>query len=87
MRSAGVKPCDKCIALVLGAYEKVNMLETALEFLTELEENGVSIGQEPSQLLAAWFRKLGVVHEVEQVLKDLSDDMTSKPSYAVSLEQ
>lgn len=88
MRSAGVEPCDKCVALVLGACEKVNMLETALGFLTELEENGVSIGQEPSQLLAAWFRKLGVVREVDQVLKDLSsEDMTSRPSFAVSLEQ
>ncbi|TKW36326.1 hypothetical protein SEVIR_2G433600v4 [Setaria viridis] len=72
MRSAGVTPCDKCIALVLGAYEKVDMLETALGFLTELEENGIAIGQEPSQLLAVWFRRLGVVHEVEQVLKESS---------------
>ncbi|RLM84403.1 pentatricopeptide repeat-containing protein [Panicum miliaceum] len=72
MRTAGLTPCDRCIALVLGAYEKANMLETALGFLTELEENGVVIGQEPSQLLAGWFRRLGVVHEVEQVLKDLS---------------
>ena len=71
MRTAGLTPCNKCIALVLGAYEKANMLETALEFLTELEENGVVIGQEPSQLLAGWFRRLGVVHEVEQVLKGL----------------
>ncbi|OEL33381.1 Pentatricopeptide repeat-containing protein [Dichanthelium oligosanthes] len=86
MRSAGVTPCDKCIALVLGAYEKVNMLETALGFLTELEENGIAIGQEPSQLLAAWFRRLGVVHEVEKVLKDLSEDMKTKRTVAVSVE-
>ncbi|KAF8679416.1 hypothetical protein HU200_045760 [Digitaria exilis] len=87
MRSAGVTPCDKCIALVLGAYEKVNMLETALAFLTELEENGIEIGQEPSQLLAAWFRRLGVVHEVEQVLKELSMDTKTKQKVAVSVEQ
>ncbi|KAF8670382.1 hypothetical protein HU200_050684 [Digitaria exilis] len=87
MRSAGVTPCDRCIALVLGAYEKVNMLETALAFLTELEENGIEIGQEPSQLLAAWFRRLGVVHEVEQVLKELSMDTKTKQTVAVSVEQ
>jgi pentatricopeptide repeat protein len=58
MMIAGLKPCDKSIALVLGAYEEVNMLERALSFLTELEENGVAIGQEPSQLLSAWFMKL-----------------------------
>ncbi|KAJ1292281.1 hypothetical protein BS78_02G380100 [Paspalum vaginatum] len=87
MRSAGVKPCDKCVALVLGAYEKVNMLETALGFLTELEETGVEIGLEPSRLLAAWFRRLGVVHEVEQVLKDLPDGTKNKQTIAVSVEQ
>lgn len=27
MRSTVLKPCDKCISLVLGAYEKVNALE------------------------------------------------------------
>uniref|UniRef100_A0A0E0EFM2 PROP1-like PPR domain-containing protein n=1 Tax=Oryza meridionalis TaxID=40149 RepID=A0A0E0EFM2_9ORYZ len=74
MRSAGITLCDKCIALILGAYEKVNRLEGALAFLTELEENGVIIGQEPSQLLAGWLRRLGVVQEVEQVLKDLAVD-------------
>ncbi|CAN6169133.1 unnamed protein product [Urochloa humidicola] len=87
MRSAGVTPCDKCIALVLGAYEKGKMLETALEFLAELEENGIAIGQEPSQLLAAWFRRLGVVHEVEQVLKGLSEEIKAKQIVAVSVEQ
>ncbi|XP_004986387.1 pentatricopeptide repeat-containing protein At1g01970-like [Setaria italica] len=87
MRSARVTPCDKCIALVLGAYEKVDMLETALGFLTELEENGIAIGQEPSQLLAVWFRKLGVVHEVEQVLKELSEDMKTKQTVALLVEQ
>lgn len=74
MRSARITPCNKCIALILEAYEKVNRLEGALAFLTELEENGVIIGQEPSQLLAGWLRRLGVVQEVEQVLKDLAVD-------------
>ncbi|KAK3127941.1 hypothetical protein QOZ80_7AG0580450 [Eleusine coracana subsp. coracana] len=83
MMTVGLKPCDKSIALVLGACEKVNMLERALAFLTDLEENGVTIGQEPSQLLAAWFRKLGVVHEVEQALKDLLEDMQEKSCSAI----
>ncbi|TVT98006.1 hypothetical protein EJB05_56723 [Eragrostis curvula] len=87
MLSVELKPCDKCIALVLSAYEKVNRLERALEFLTELEENGVAIGQEPSHLLAAWFGRLGIVHEVEQALKDLSEDMSRKQDAVVSLKR
>ncbi|KAK1678181.1 hypothetical protein QYE76_039029 [Lolium multiflorum] len=86
MRSAGLEPCDRCVSLVLGAYEKVNRLEGALEFLAELEENGTVIGQEPSQLLAGWFGRLGVVHEVEQVLKEGMKSNESKQGVSVLKE-
>jgi hypothetical protein len=72
--------------LILGAYEKVNWLEGALEFLAELEENGAVIGQEPSQLLAGWFGRLGVVHEVEQVLKEGTKSSESKHGVSVLKE-
>ncbi|CAM0907233.1 unnamed protein product [Alopecurus aequalis] len=86
MRIAGLEPCDRCVALILGAYEKVNRLEGALEFLAELEENGAAIGQEPSQLLAGWFGRLGVVHEVEQVLKEGMKSSESKQGASVLKE-
>uniref|UniRef100_A0A8R7PBA6 PROP1-like PPR domain-containing protein n=1 Tax=Triticum urartu TaxID=4572 RepID=A0A8R7PBA6_TRIUA len=86
MRSVGLEPCDRCVTLILGAYDKANKLEGALEFLAELEENGVVIGQEPSQLLAAWFGRLGVVHEVEQVLEEVSKSSKSKQSVSLLKE-
>ncbi|KZV31075.1 hypothetical protein F511_31385 [Dorcoceras hygrometricum] len=70
MRRAGLEPNDKCVALVLAAYEKENRVSEALEFLTELERASLVLGKEASQLLAEWFRGLGVVEEVELVLRD-----------------
>ncbi|KAK7294944.1 hypothetical protein RJT34_17843 [Clitoria ternatea] len=70
MRRAGIKPTDKCIASLLVAYEKENMLSTALEFLIDLERDKIMVGKEASEILARWFRKLGVVEEVALVLRD-----------------
>ncbi|XP_050237344.1 pentatricopeptide repeat-containing protein At1g01970 [Mercurialis annua] len=72
MRRAGVEPNDKCIALVLAAYEKENNLDEALNLLTSLENEGMMLGKEASQMLAGWFRRLGVVKEVELVLREVS---------------
>ncbi|XP_010921863.1 uncharacterized protein [Elaeis guineensis] len=73
MRSAGLKPSDKCVALMLGAYERENSLDRALAFLIEMEGDGVVLGPEASQVMAGWFHKLGVVDEVEQVLREFSE--------------
>ncbi|KAF3437570.1 hypothetical protein FNV43_RR20326 [Rhamnella rubrinervis] len=70
MRRAGLEPNDKCISLMLFAYEKENKLQRALDFLMELERDGLMIGKEASETLAAWFRKLGVVKEVDLVLRE-----------------
>ncbi|CAL9782475.1 unnamed protein product [Musa acuminata subsp. burmannicoides] len=70
MRIAGLEPSDRCIALMLGAYERENNLDAALSFLIELEHNGVLIADEASQVLVGWFRRLGVVGEVQQVLRE-----------------
>ncbi|KAJ4839083.1 hypothetical protein Tsubulata_046426 [Turnera subulata] len=70
MMTAGIEPNDKCIALVLSAYEKENNLDKALDFLLSLERRGIMIGKEASEILAAWFGRLGVVKEVEMVLRD-----------------
>ncbi|GMI75860.1 hypothetical protein like AT1G01970 [Hibiscus trionum] len=72
MRRAGLEPSDKCIALVLGAYEKQNKLNKALDFLMDLERDGVVVGKEASAILAQWFKKLGVVEQVEQVLREFA---------------
>ncbi|KAL2492065.1 Pentatricopeptide repeat-containing protein [Abeliophyllum distichum] len=70
LRQAGLEPNDKCVALVLAAYEKENKLKNALDFLIKLEKDGIMIEKEASELLVKWFRKLGVVEEVEIVLRD-----------------
>ncbi|KAL1308581.1 hypothetical protein HN51_050564 [Arachis hypogaea] len=72
MRRAGIGPTDKCIALVLVAYEKENKLNESLEFLIELERDGILVGEEASVVMARWFRKLGVVEEVELILRDFA---------------
>ncbi|RVW41105.1 Pentatricopeptide repeat-containing protein [Vitis vinifera] len=72
MRRSGLKPNDKSIALMLAAYEKENKLNKALDFLIDLERDGIVLGKEASELLAAWFQRLGVVKEVELVLREYS---------------
>ncbi|XP_028791185.1 pentatricopeptide repeat-containing protein At1g01970-like [Neltuma alba] len=72
MRRAGIEASDKCIALVLVAYEKENKLNEALGFLMDLERDGIVVQKEGSEILARWFRKLGVVEEVELVLRDFA---------------
>lgn len=73
MRSVGLKPNDKCIALVLGAYERENNLAKAMAFLKDLEDNGVTIDQEASEVVERWFQRLGVVDdELQHDLKRLT---------------
>ncbi|KAJ6344318.1 hypothetical protein OIU76_005940 [Salix suchowensis] len=70
MLRAGIEPSDKCVALVLAAYEKENKLNQALDFLIGLERERIIIGKEASEVLAGWFGRLGVVKEVELVLRE-----------------
>ncbi|KMT17827.1 hypothetical protein BVRB_2g033640 [Beta vulgaris subsp. vulgaris] len=70
MRRADIEPNDKCVALLLKAYEKENKVNTAMEFLVHLEKEGIVTGKEASQVLVDWFRKLGVVEEVADVLRE-----------------
>ncbi|XP_043715381.1 pentatricopeptide repeat-containing protein At1g01970 [Telopea speciosissima] len=81
LRSAGLEPSDKCVALMLAAYAKENRLKKAMDLLIDLERDGVIIGKEASEILAGWFRRLGVVGEVEFVLRDYSKlDVNKLPS-------
>lgn len=70
MRRAGILPNDKCVGLMLDIYEKDKKLKEVLDFLMGLERDGIMIGKEASEKLARWFRELGVVEEVELVLRD-----------------
>ncbi|XP_015902798.3 pentatricopeptide repeat-containing protein At1g01970 [Ziziphus jujuba] len=70
MRRAGLEPSDKCVAVMLLAYEKENELQKALEFLMDLERDGILVGKEASETLVGWFRKLGVVKEVDTILRE-----------------
>ncbi|XP_068634112.1 pentatricopeptide repeat-containing protein At1g01970-like [Aristolochia californica] len=69
LRSARMEPSDKCVALLLAAYEKDNNLDKALGLLLDLEKDGFLIGEEASQILAKWLRRLGVLQEIETVLR------------------
>nr|AYM01016.1 pentatricopeptide repeat protein [Salvia miltiorrhiza] len=75
MRRSDLEPNDKCTALLLAAYEKENRLKEALDVLMELERDNVMLGKESSDLLVQWFRRLGVVEEVDRVLKDFASRM------------
>ncbi|MFS7932650.1 putative tetratricopeptide-like helical domain superfamily, pentacotripeptide-repeat region of PRORP [Helianthus anomalus] len=72
MRKAGILPNDKCIGLMLDVYQKDNKLKEVMDFLMDLERDGIMIGKEASEKLACWFKDLGVVEEVERVLRDYS---------------
>ncbi|KAG7531238.1 Pentatricopeptide repeat [Arabidopsis suecica] len=76
MRKAGIKATDKCVALVLAAYEKEEKLNEALGFLVELEKDSIMLGKEASAVLAQWFKKLGVVEEVELLLREFSSSQS-----------
>ncbi|CAN4125811.1 unnamed protein product [Withania somnifera] len=75
MRRVGIEPNDKCITLLLTAYETENNLSKALDVLMDLERDGFVLGREASELLARWFKRLGVVGEVELVLRDYSSNL------------
>lgn len=75
MRKVGIEPNDKCITLLLTAYETENNLSKALDVLMDLERDGVVLGREASELLAHWFKRLGVVGEVELVLRDYASNL------------
>ncbi|KAJ0928485.1 putative tetratricopeptide-like helical domain superfamily [Helianthus annuus] len=72
MRKAGILPNDKCVGLMLDVYQKDNKLKEVMDFLMGLERDGIMIGKEASEKLARWFKELGVVEEVERVLRDYS---------------
>ncbi|KAK6920254.1 Pentatricopeptide repeat [Dillenia turbinata] len=74
MRAVGIQPTDKCVALVLAAYERENNLNKALGFLISLEKDGYMVGKEASELLFAWFKRLGVVQEVEMILRQYASE-------------
>ncbi|KAG9445353.1 hypothetical protein H6P81_016693 [Aristolochia fimbriata] len=73
LRNARLEPSDKCVALLLAAYEKDNNLDKALSLLLDLEKDGFNVGEEAAQILAKWLRKLGVLNEIETVLRDFSE--------------
>lgn len=75
MKSVRLKPNGKCIALMLGAYERENSLDKALALLKDLEDDGIMIDEEASEVLTRWFQKLGVVvDELQDDLKKLSHE-------------
>lgn len=77
MRKAGIELSDKCVALVLHSYERENKINKALDFLIDLERDGIVIGKEASERLAGWLHRLGVVEQVELVLREYAANETN----------
>lgn len=76
MQRAGLKPNDKCVALVLVAYEMENHLTEELYVLVELESNDIMLEREASELLVNWLGRLRIVEEVDVMLRDFISRMT-----------
>ncbi|KAJ4784454.1 Pentatricopeptide repeat-containing protein [Rhynchospora pubera] len=72
MRKAGLRPCERCITLVIDAYEKDNRLDKALDFLAEMETDGIAISEDTLGVLQGWFDKIGVKEEMDEILKEVS---------------
>ncbi|KAK4379378.1 hypothetical protein RND71_001240 [Anisodus tanguticus] len=82
MRRVGIEPNDKCVIMQLTAYETENKLSKALDILMDLEGGSVVLGREASELLARWFKRLGVVGEVELVLRDYASNLVHRETDA-----
>ncbi|KAL8490474.1 hypothetical protein ACS0TY_025609 [Phlomoides rotata] len=79
MMKLGHKPDDACIASVIAAYEKKNLLDEALSLLLELEKNGFELGVSTYTILVDWFTKLELFDEAEQVLEKISEQGEAPP--------
>ncbi|CAN1835636.1 Protein NUCLEAR FUSION DEFECTIVE 5, mitochondrial [Linum perenne] len=69
----GLKPDDRCIANVVAAHEKKKLLDKALNFLLELEGKGFELGISTYTVLIDWFGKMGLIDEVEQLLRKIAE--------------
>ncbi|XP_078157612.1 tetratricopeptide repeat (TPR)-like superfamily protein [Carex rostrata] len=72
MRRAHLIPCDRCVGLMIDAYEKDNRIDKALDFLTEMERDGIAISRDVLGVLHRWFDRIGVKEEISDILKEFS---------------
>ncbi|CAA6669492.1 unnamed protein product [Spirodela intermedia] len=64
-----MSPNDKCVALMIGAFQEEGKLDRAVSLLMDLERDGVVTGRETSNVLTQWFRRLGLSDELEDILR------------------
>ncbi|MED6156133.1 hypothetical protein PIB30_011863 [Stylosanthes scabra] len=74
---AAIPADDKMCGLIINAYGVAGQSQKArIAFenmrRADLERDGILVGEEASGVLARWFRKLGVVEEVELILRDFA---------------
>ncbi|KAI8029263.1 Pentatricopeptide repeat-containing protein [Camellia lanceoleosa] len=68
MIKVGHKPDDRCIASMITAYEKHNLLDKALNLLLEIENDGFELGVATYSVLVDWMAKSHLLDETEQLL-------------------
>ncbi|KAM1100235.1 hypothetical protein FF1_006686 [Malus domestica] len=79
MMKVGHMPDDRCTASMLAAYEKKNLLDKALNLLTQLEKDGFKPGVATYSVLIDWLGKLQLVGEVEQLLGKIAEQGEAHP--------
>ncbi|KAK6115333.1 hypothetical protein DH2020_007602 [Rehmannia glutinosa] len=67
MMKLGHKPDDRCIASMIAAYEKKNLLDKALDLLLELEKMALNLG------------KLELFDEADQILDKIAEQGEAPP--------
>ncbi|KAK6131207.1 hypothetical protein DH2020_035051 [Rehmannia glutinosa] len=79
MMKLGHKPDDRCIASMIAAYEKKNLLDKALDLLLELEKNGFEPGVATYTILVDWLSKLELFDEADQILDKIAEQGEAPP--------
>lgn len=79
MVNYGLKPDDQCIAYVITAYEKKNLLDKALELLLRLEKDGYELGVATYSVLVDWFGQMGLIDEAENLMGKIAELAEAPP--------
>ncbi|XP_059650645.1 pentatricopeptide repeat-containing protein At1g19525-like [Cornus florida] len=74
-----LSPDDLCIASMVAAYEKKNLLDKALNLLMQLEKDGREHGVATLGVLVNWLVKLQLIDEAGQVLGMIAEKGGSLP--------
>ncbi|KAL6899388.1 hypothetical protein ACP4OV_006046 [Aristida adscensionis] len=71
MRKSGHEPDDACLAAVVAAYMKKNLLDQALNWLLSLDKEGIKPGVKTNLVLLDWLSMLQLIVEAEQLVQKI----------------